>query len=539
VSVTPRAFALALVLVACGGGKHDTTTTEPGTGDAASSGNGGSSGTLDQGGSAAGGAQATSGGSGEPGAVGSSGGRANGSGGTAGRGGAHGGSGGDSMQAGQDAGAGADPGPEDVAGLRAKAQDFAPDPLPASIKDVSNAYADDTQAAALGQKLFADVRFSGALLDLDDDGGPNSLGLRGDTGKVSCGGCHEPEHAFLDTRSVFKQLSLGTGWTHRRTPSLFDVGQAKIVMWGGRHSTLYAQVFGPLENPVEMNSSRLFVAEQIAALYRDEYEAIFGAGTLDALADAARFPPLTPETTGCRLTSMLDHPRATPPDPLYECHGMPGDAAEYDAMAAADQELVTRIVVNLGKAVAAYERTLHCGPGRFDAWAHGDDQALSAAEQRGFELFAGKAACVSCHSGPYFSDQRFHALGLAEGPTRAGILNDDDHGALRDLQAAKDDPLGITGSYSDGDDGRLPASIDSTLDGAFRTPTLRCVSRRPSFMHSALLRTLADVVAFHDRGGDAPGSYPGKSELSPLGLSDGEQSDLVAFLGALDGSGAP
>jgi cytochrome c peroxidase len=410
--------------------------------------------------------------------------------------------------------------------------DFAPDPLPSAVADVSNAYANDPKAAALGEKLFKEALFSGALLDLDADGGPDSLGLRGDTGKVSCAGCHEPEHDFLDTRSAFKQISLGTGWTHRRTPTLLDVGQAKIVMWGGRHSTLYAQVFGPIENPVEMNSSRLFVAQQIAALYRTEYEDVFGAAALAPLDDEARFPHLTPEMTGCKLTSATDHPRALPPDPLYDCHGMPGDGAEYDGMSPADQDFATRVVVNMGKAVAAFERTLTCGPGRFDAFAHGDTEGLSAQEQRGFGLFTGKGKCASCHSGPYFSDQRFHALGLAEGPTRAGILNDDDHGALPDLEAAKDDPLGIAGPYSDGDDGRLPATLDSNLDGAFRTPTLRCVGTRPSFMHSGLLRTLEEVVAFHDRAGD-PTGYAGTSELVPLGLTPDEQTALVAFLRAL------
>jgi cytochrome c peroxidase len=422
-----------------------------------------------------------------------------------------------------------------TADLRAAASAFAPEVFPPPVTDVSNKYADDPKAAALGEKLFAEKSFSGALLDLDDDGGPNSLGLRGDVGKVSCGSCHETDNYFLDTRSAFKQLSLGTGWTHRRTPSLLDIGQAKIVMWGGRHSTLYAQVFGPLENPVEMNSSRLFVAEQIAALYGAEYEDVFGAGALAPLADASRFPPLTPTTTGCRLTQQVDHPRASPPDPLYVCHGTPGDSAEYDGMAAADQDLVTRVVVNVGKAIAAYERTLECGPSRFDDWAHGDDQALTASELHGFGLFTGKGRCATCHSGPYFSDQAFHALGLAEGPTKEHILNDNDRGALPDLQAAIADPIGITGPYSDGDDGRLPTTLGPNLDGAFRTPVLRCVSRRPSFMHSALLLTLDDVVAFHDRGGDPPGNYVGQSELVPLELTDTEQSDLVTFLGALDG----
>jgi cytochrome c peroxidase len=65
---------------------------------------------------------------------------------------------------------------------------------------------------------------------------------------------------------------------------------------------------------------------------------------------------------------------------------------------------------------------------------------------------------------------------------------------------------------------------------------LRCVSLRPSFMHTAQIRTLAQTVAFFNRGGDGPGIY-GKNELRPLGLSAQEQQDLVNFLQALTGPG--
>ena len=51
--------------------------------------------------------------------------------------------------------------------------DFSLDRASLPTPDISNAYADDAKAAALGQKLFLEVAFSGPLLDLDDDGGPN------------------------------------------------------------------------------------------------------------------------------------------------------------------------------------------------------------------------------------------------------------------------------------------------------------------------------------------------------------------------------
>ena len=103
------------------------------------------------------------------------------------------------------------------------------------------------------------------------------------------------------------------------------------------------------------------------------------------------------------------------------------------------------------------------------------------------------------------------------------------------LPAAASDPLGINGAYSDSVDGRMPASIGSEYEGAFRTPALRCAGKRPTFMHSGLLHSLEEVVAFFNRGGDAPGTYVGKGVLSPLGLTNDEQADLVAFLRALDG----
>jgi cytochrome c peroxidase len=407
--------------------------------------------------------------------------------------------------------------------------------LPGAPIDVSNRYGDDPAAAALGEKLFFETGYSGKLLDIDNDGSAKSLGVRGQSGKVACAGCHSEKDAFLDTRSVFQEISLGTGWTARRTPSLLDVGQAKIVMWGGGRSTLYSQFFGPIENPLEMNSSRLFVAQFIATNYKAEYEAIFGAGTLDALSDAARFPPLTADTTGCKLTSNVDHPRALPPDALYECHGMPGDGAEYDGMTASDQEIVTRVVVNAGKSVAAYQRLLTCGPSRFDAWVHGEEDALREEEQRGLKLFVGKAKCVDCHSGSFMTDQKFHNVGFAEGPSAIALFNGDDRGAAADLLAATDDEVGITSPYSDGDDGRMPEVVGPEYEGAFRTPSLRCVAKRPTFMHSGLSHSLEDVVAFFNRGGDAPGTHPGVGILEPLGLSAQEEAELVAFLKSLDG----
>lgn len=413
---------------------------------------------------------------------------------------------------------------------RAALEALSPSRLPSPPPDLTNRFADEPAAAALGQKLFMDPGFSGALIDGDNDGSKHALGVRGQTGRVSCAGCHLPMAGFSDTRTLGGAISLGAGWGRRRTPSLLDVGQAKILMWDGRHDALFNQVFGPIESAVEMNSSRLYVAEQLFARYRSEYEAVFGP--LPPLDDASRFPPLSAELTGCQ------HVDNAPTPPVCDGikHGMPGDGAEFDGMTPEDQEAVTRVVVNYGKAIGAYERLLSCGPSRFDAFMHGKMDALSAAEQRGAALFVGKAHCVDCHSGPYLSDQKFHNVGLRAVTVSLVFTAQNDPGAALGFAAALADPLNVKGHFSDADDGRLPSSVDETFMGAFRTPALRCVGERPRFMHTGQMFNLEQVVAFFSRGGDS-GGYPGDSELRPLDLHADEQADLVQFLRALTGPG--
>jgi cytochrome c peroxidase len=427
------------------------------------------------------------------------------------------------------AGAGADAAPKLTQDELSSLATLSPETLPSPPPDVSNKFADQSAAAAFGQKLFFDPGFSGKLLDGDDDGSPNTLGVKGDTGKVACAGCHAPNAGFLDNRTLGEQVSLAAGWGRRRAPSLLDVGQATLLMWDGRHDALYNQPFGPVESPVEMNSSRLYAAEQMFAHHRAEYEAIFGP--MPPLDDAKRFPLLTADQTGCQPSTV---------DTLTTCngteHGLPGDKAEFDGLSAADQNLVTEVVVNMGKALGAYERLLSCGTGRFDQWLHGQADALSSSEQRGAQVFVGRGKCISCHSGPFMSDQKFHNVGLLPTTVAVVFIDSDDQGAFAGLTAAISDPLNTRGQFSDGDDGRLPKTVDANMMGAFRTPILRCGARRPSFMHTGQLASFSEVVSFFARGGDAFG-YPGTSELTPLDLTPQDQDDLVAFLNTFEGPG--
>jgi cytochrome c peroxidase len=404
------------------------------------------------------------------------------------------------------------PGSDDPVRLRLEA--LSPAQLPEPPADPTNAHLLDPRAAELGKKLFFDPRFSGPLLDEANNGEPGTLGHQGETGKVACVGCHVPTSGFSDTRSTRAQISLGSSWTHRRAKPLLDVAFAQLLNWDGSHDAAFSQPFTPIEDPVEFNSSRLFVAQQIKRLYRAEYEAIFGA--LPALE---KYAPVAAADAGCSEI------------PTDVAHGVcikPG----YD-----DPE-VTRIVVNMGKAIQAYTRQLRCGQSRFDAWMAGNELALSADEQAGAKLFVGKAGCDSCHSGPFMTDRSFHNVGLHE-DYRFFVVPIVDHGAATGLATMLKEPLNSKGEYSDGYDGRLdylPTDV-SSFDGAFSTPGLRCVNKRPSFMHTGQFRSLEDVVNFFNKGGDSEG-FQGTSENVARGLTADERAQLVAFLRTLDGPGA-
>jgi cytochrome c peroxidase len=393
--------------------------------------------------------------------------------------------------------------------------------------DPSNRVADSLEAARFGRALFFDPRFSGQLIDGDNDGGDATLGVRGETGRVSCASCHVPTSAFIDSRSPHRQVSLGAQWTLRRAPTLLDVAFQPLYNWDGRRDSTWSQAAGVVESAREFNSARLFVAQQVGALYREPYTALFGE--LPPLQDSERFPPLLPAEAGCRERSTLD-------GTVYDCRGLPGDGADYDTMQPDDQAAVTTVMVNMTKAIAAYLRQLRCGASRFDAWLDGDASALSQSEQRGAALFAGRAGCVRCHSGPSLSDGAFHNVGMSPAPVAVAIIDVNDRGAAEGIAAALTDPLGTAGDFSDGDRRALPEAVLAEHEGAFRTPTLRCIAEQPSFMHTGQLTSLASVVSFFNRGGDRFG-YPGASEIAPLDLSEEERADLVAFLQSLAGPG--
>ncbi|QDU25703.1 Cytochrome c551 peroxidase precursor [Anatilimnocola aggregata] len=151
----------------------------------------------------------------------------------------------------------------------------------------------------------------------------------------------------------------------------------------------------------------------------------------------------------------------------------------------------------IARSIAAFERTILSGDAPYDRFKAGDTKAMSEQAQRGAKLFFGKANCSACHTGHSFSDFAFHNLGI-------GMDKD-----MPDL-------------------GRFVVTKIEGDKGAFKTPTLREISRTAPYMHDGRFKTLDEVVDYYDKGGHPNAQLD--EEIFELKLTKQEQADLVKFL---------
>ena len=305
-------------------------------------------------------------------------------------------------------------------------------------------------------------------------------------GQVSCATCHDPARSFQDGVALAK----GVGTTDRRTMPIAGAAHSPFLFWDGRKDSLWSQALGPLESPVEHGGDRVRYAHVIARHYRRDYERVFG--------------PLP---------------------------NLKGD----------DREAVTQVFVNIGKAIAAYERQLQPGPSRFDRfaaeWKRAGPKAmptdiLDSRELAGLALFQGKANCTQCHNGPLLSNGEFHNTGV---PAARGLPGD--RGRIAAIVKVKSDEFNCRSRWSDADP-RDCRELDflsppaAPHERAYKVPSLRAVAERAPYMHAGQLSSLKAVLEHYNH---APAAPAGRSELTPLGLTTTEIEALEAFLRTLSG----
>lgn len=282
--------------------------------------------------------------------------------------------------------------------------------------------------------------------------------------------------------------------------------------WDGRKDSQWAQALGPLESAVEHGDNRTLYAHLIDQYYRADYEAIFGT---------------MPDLSGLPLNA-----------------GHVADAstqAAWNTLTPDNQEAITRVYVNMGKAIAAYERLIMPGPARFDAYvaallAGDTDQAasiLTPDEVAGLRLFVGEANCTQCHNGPLLTDNHFHNTGVPSVSTLP-----EDLGRASGAPQVQADEFNCLSQYSDADpqdcaELRYMIAEGDELIRQFKAPSLRDVAERAPYMDAGQFATLDEVIAHYNM---APAAPAGHSEISPLNLSQQQMDQLVAFLGTLTGT---
>jgi cytochrome c peroxidase len=257
---------------------------------------------------------------------------------------------------------------------------------------------------------------------------------------ISCATCHNPATAWANHGATDTGIKGQVG--NRNSGTILDAAYMRFQFWDGRAGSLEEQALGPIHNPIEMGETLENVVIKLNQIpgYKEAFQKVFGTEV---------------NTEG------------------------------------------------IARAIAAFERTVISGPSPYDRYLLGDKSALSPAAKRGLEIFNGKGHCTPCHSGPTFSDQGFHNLGVG---------------------------------YKDGeyaDVGRYAQTRNDRDLGAFKTPGLRNVALTYPYLHDGSEKSLEDVIELYNRGG-IPNPHLDPLML-PLNLTAREKSDLVEFLKSLTG----
>ena len=261
-------------------------------------------------------------------------------------------------------------------------------------------------------------------------------------GTVSCASCHSPRTGWADGRPTSKGIDGQIGG--RNAPTIINAAYQRTQFWDGRAASLEEQALGPIENPIEMGHTLNVLVSELAQIpdYRTRFRTVF-------------------ETE------------------------------------------VTK--EGIGQAIAAFERTILSGNSPYDQFVAGNDDALTAAQERGMEVFMDKADCATCHTPPLFTNGRFYNTGVGMSATEPDI-------------------------------GRMAVTERPRDKGKFRVPTLRDVADTAPYFHDGSAATLAEAVDLMAGGGLDNGHLSSMlRSLREIEITEQDRSDLVEFLKALSG----
>ena len=289
---------------------------------------------------------------------------------------------------------------------------------------------------------------------------------------VSCATCHDPATALAESNMVGIGIRNLKG--ARNSPTVLNAMFLESQFWDGRAKTLEDQAKLPIINSIEMG--------------------------------------------------MKDHNEV-----VARVRGIPEYQSEFARVFGSEGITIDTIA----KAIATFERTQLSGNSPFDRFMAGDQKAISDSAKRGWELYNGKARCISCHafnpSSPFFTDFKFHNIGVAAKDQNFTAL------ARQARQLLNTDPkkqqevldeLALKPGFSEL--GRYLVTRQPKDIGAFKTSPLRDIELTAPYMHNGSEKTLLDVVKFYDKGGEPNPNLDGG--MRPLKLTDKEMDDLVELM---------
>jgi cytochrome c peroxidase len=276
----------------------------------------------------------------------------------------------------------------------------------------------------------------------------------------SCATCHKPQLAFTDGLKTAVSFDEKTNLT-RNTPTLWNSVFQTKQFYDSRTSKLENQLSEVVHNTNEMQGS---LQESIQKIRLDKEYRILFTKAYSNEADAV---------------------------------------TEY----------------TIANAVSSYVRSLVALNSRFDQFMRGREGRLSVDERAGFNLFAGKAKCATCHFIPLFN----------------GLVPPD-------FSETESEVLGVPGSKDtlhailDEDEGKYLYTRSDLHRYAFKTPTLRNIELTSPYMHNGVYNSLEEVLEFYNKGGGnglhiAPANITLPDEK--LRLTKKELYQLNAFLKTL------
>ncbi|KDN53827.1 cytochrome-c peroxidase [Flavobacterium seoulense] len=277
-----------------------------------------------------------------------------------------------------------------------------------------------------------------------------------DNNNRNCSSCHNPEKAFTDGLKTNQSLSGGN--LSRNTPTLTYASLQNAQFWDMRQLDLEKQSLDVIQNKDEMHGN---VANAIEVLNKDAaYQKLFK--------------------------------KAFPKAKKIE---------EWQVQ----------------NALASYIRSLNAFDSKFDNYMRGESNDFTDEEKLGFNLFAGKAKCATCHFIPLFN-----------GTVPPGFQKTE--------QEVIGTPADKNGKKISPDLGRYMQYEMPQLKNAFKTPSLRNVAVTAPYMHNGVFSTLEEVIDFYNKGGGVGLGIPVDNQTLPsdeLELNPKEIKALAAFMKTL------